>query len=67
LLQNIFCSLLFSGFYFFLQNPHPYQQAANQIKQDKLKIPEPYADIRTELKEKLKHVIDGAFHSQQNL
>ena len=34
-----------------------YQQAANQIKQNKLKIPEPYADIRTELEEKLKHVI----------
>jgi hypothetical protein len=33
------------------------QQAANQIKQNKLKIPEPYADIRTELEEKLKHVI----------
>jgi CRISPR-associated endonuclease Csn1 len=34
-----------------------YQQAANQIKQDKLKIPRPYTDIRTELEEKLKHVI----------
>jgi hypothetical protein len=29
----------------------------DQIKQNKLKIPEPYADIRTELEEKLKHVI----------
>ncbi|WXU00551.1 MAG: CRISPR-associated endonuclease Cas9 [Catillopecten margaritatus gill symbiont] len=34
-----------------------YQQATKQIKQNKLKIPRPYSNIKEELNEKLKHMI----------